>query len=195
MRRVVLSLLVLVLLGALVLASRTILQAVGDFLTVSDHLTPADAVIAISGDGEERVRTAVGLLTRGYGRWLILSGAPAGEPGSAAELAEYARKYHAPEGALLLDDRAVSTFGNAVGSARVMRARGLRSAILVTSPYHMRRAIVEFRSIFGSQGLTVRAFPAQDSFFHPDGWWTRRKDRELVIREYLKLAAFLAGIH
>lgn len=195
MRRAVLPLLILVLLSALILVSRTVLQAVGDFLAVSDPLTQSDAVIAISGDGEERVRTAVDLLTRGYGRWLILSGGPVGEPGSAAELAAYARKYHAPDGALLLDDRAVSTFGNAVGSAGVMRGHGLHSAILVTSPYHMRRAVIEFRSIFGPQGLTVRALPAQDSFFHLDGWWTRRRDRELVVREYLKLLAFLAGIH
>ena len=96
---------------------------------------------------------------------------------------------------LLLDEQATSTYENAVGSARLMQVHGLSSAILVTSPYHMRRAAIEFRSVFLPQGLTVRAFPAQDSFFRLERWWTRGKDRALVIREYLKLVAFLAGIH
>lgn len=35
------------------------LQAVGDFLAVEDPLERADAVIAISGDGQERVGEAM----------------------------------------------------------------------------------------------------------------------------------------
>jgi uncharacterized SAM-binding protein YcdF (DUF218 family) len=183
------------LLLALVLAYEPVLQALGGFLAVSDALQPADAIIAISGDGPERVRTAGLLLKQGYGRWLILSGAPAGWPGSAAELARYARRVSVPEDRVLLDETAMSTFDNAVGSARVMRSRGLASAILVTSPYHMRRAIVEFRTAFRTQGLTVRAFAARDSFFEVERWWTRGRDRGLVVREYVKLLAFLVGLH
>ena len=95
---------------------------------------------------------------------------------------------------ILMDDLGVSTVENARGSAQVMRAQGLRSAILVTSPYHMRRAAVIFRAFFRPAGLTVQAHPVQDSFFRPEGWWRHRSDRQLVIREYAKLVAFLVGI-
>jgi len=177
-----------------ILASERALQAVGNFLAVEDPLERADAVIAISGDGQERVGEAIALLWQGDAHWLILSGAPGEGSGSARELARYAARFGMDRERILMDDWGVSTAENARGSAQVMHAQGLRSAILVTSPYHMRRAAVIFRAFFRPVGLTVRAYPVQDSFFKPEGWWRRRSDRQLVIREYAKLAAFLVGI-
>jgi uncharacterized SAM-binding protein YcdF (DUF218 family) len=189
----------LLLLGAVALgvtlARRPLLQAAGDFLVVEDPLARADAVIAVSGDGEERVRTASELLLQGYGRLLILSGGPGGGTGSTDQLVQYARRSGVPDPLILRDEGATSTLENARGSARLMRAHGLSTGILVTSPYHMRRAIIIFRSVFRAQRLSVRAYPARNSFFEVREWWTRRQDRELVEREYLKLAAFLIGIH
>ncbi len=182
-------------LTALLLAHRAVLQAVGDFLVVQDPLTPADVVIAISGDGEERVREASKLFARGYGRWLLLSGGPGGGPGSAAELLVYARQYQVPQVHILIDDRATSTATNAEGAARVMRDAGLHTAILVTSPYHMRRAVVLFRRTFQNAGFSVRAHPVRDGFFDVRKWWTRPPERRIVLREYGKLLALLMGIY
>ncbi|MGQ0571683.1 MAG: YdcF family protein [Armatimonadota bacterium] len=191
MRWIVL-LLIAFLTVALLTAPRA-LQAIGDFLVAGDPLRPSDAAIAISGDGRERVRTASALVTGGHARWLILSGGPPGQPGAAAELVRYAREHQVADAHMLVDATATSTVENAYGSARVMRTHGLRTAIVVTSPYHMRRTIIVFRAIFQPQGLAVRAFPALDSFFEVREWWTRRRDRELVLREYAKLAAYLVG--
>lgn len=171
-----------------------VLQAAGDFLAVEDPLHRADAIIAISGDGQERVRAASELLRRGLGRWLILSGGPGGGSGSARQLLDYAYEVGVPDDRILVDDGATSTTGNARGSADLMRRKGLRSAILVTSPYHMRRSAVIFRAYFRPQGLTVSAYPVRDSFFQVQGWWRRAQDRGRVIREYEKLFAFLIGV-
>ena len=169
------------------------LQAVGNFLVVQDDLAPADVVIAISGD-VGRVRTASDLLNRGYGRWLILSGGPPGRSGSAARMASDARDHGVSEERMLLDATAMSTMDNATGSAQLMQARGFHSAILVTSPYHMRRAVIIFRSVFRRRGLSVRAFPVQDGSFKMQGWWLRHPERHLVLREYAKLLALFVGI-
>jgi uncharacterized SAM-binding protein YcdF (DUF218 family) len=182
-----------VLAAALVLRWEAALQSAGDFLAVRDPLAQTDAVIAISGDGRERVRTAADLVHQGVATWLLVSGGPPGLPGSAAEMVGYAREAGMEDDRVLVDVGATSTVENAEGSARVMRAHGLRSAILVTSPYHMRRSVVIFRGTFHRQGLSVRAYPARDSFFEVEGWWKRRRDRELVFREYAKLAAYLVG--
>jgi len=190
--RWIVPLLIALLTVALLTAPRA-LQAMGDFLVAGDPLRPSDAAIAISGDGRERVRTASALVTEGDARWLILSGAPPGQRGAAAELVRYAREYQIADARMLVDASATSTVENAYGSARVMRTHGLRTAIVVTSPYHMRRTIIVFRAIFQPQGLAVRAFPARDSFFEVREWWTRRRDRELVLREYAKLAGYLMG--
>ncbi len=179
--------------AALGLFHQAVLQAVGDFLVVSDPPVRSDAIIAISGDGEERVRMAAALLAEGYGRFLILSGGPGGGSGSAARLARWARHYGVAADRLLLDAAATTTVQNAGGSAALMDREGLRSALLVTSPYHMRRAIVIFRARFGPQGLTVHAAPVRDSFFQMQGWWKGAPSRRIVIREYMDLAAFLLG--
>lgn len=175
--------------GAVVLAEPT-LQAAGTFLAAQDPLEPADAVIAISGNNPERVRTAAHVLLDGYARWLILSGGPP----SIIRMKRLAHEFGVPEEQILVDASATTTLENAHGSAQVMITHRLRSAILVTSPYHMRRAIILFRDVFAPQGLEVRAYPVQDSIFRSDGWWRRRRDREFVIGEYVKLLGVLGGI-
>ncbi len=192
-RRVVLA--AATALAALFILHQPVLQAAGDFLVVADPPVVADAVIAISGDGEERVGAAAELMAAGYGRFLILSGGPGRGSGSAAAMGRWARRDGVAEDRLLFDDRATSTVQNAEGSAVLMRAHGLRTALLVTSPYHMRRAIVIFRDRFAPLGLTVRAAPVRDSFFQIKDWWKLRQSRRIVIREYFELAAFLFGLY
>jgi uncharacterized SAM-binding protein YcdF (DUF218 family) len=169
-----------------------LLQAAGDFLVIRDSLEPADAVIAISGDGTgERAAAAAALVLAGYGRWLIVSGSA---DGAAAAMARVAMRAGVPEGRILVDDRAESTVQNARNSARLLRRHRLRRAILVTSPYHTRRAAMAFREEFRRWGLEVRVTATEHSFFDVDRWWTREFDRWLVTREYGKIAAFVAGI-
>ncbi len=191
------ALVVAVVLAAAALLSPPGLQAIGDFLVVEDALVPADAVIAISGDGTgERVATAVDLVRRGYGRWLILSGSRAGAAaaGATAAMVQAALRGGIPEERLLVDDASASTEDNARHSAVLMADQRLHSAILVTSPYHTRRAAVIFRREFRRRGLELRVVPAQRSFFDVRGWWTRRPERALVIREYAKLVGAILGI-
>lgn len=172
-----------------------LLQAAGDFLVVSDALRSADAIIAIGGDGPERIFTALRLLRDGYGRWLIISGGPYGRGlNSASLMRKQAIASGLPAGQILLDEVAESTDDNAVGSARLMKNRSLRSAILLTSPYHTRRAAMVFSRHFRRNGLVVRVLAVDDGHFRIDRWWTRQLDRGLVIREYAKLLAFLGGV-
>jgi uncharacterized SAM-binding protein YcdF (DUF218 family) len=190
------ALLVLVAVGALgVLMRDPLLQAAGDFLILSDPAERVDAVIAIGGDGIERITTARRLLQNGYGQWLIVSGGPYG-PGlnSAFILRDQAQGAGVPPERILIDDRAESTVDNAEGAARLMTARGLRSGVVLTSPYHTRRAAVVFSRIFSRMGLRVRVLAVDDGYFSVHRWWTRAFERRLVVREYGKLVAFLGGI-
>lgn len=189
------------MLAALVMAAMAylgrnpLLQGAGDFLVVSDALRPADAIIAIGGDGPERIRTAMELLREGYGRWLVVSGGPYGRGKNSAFMMRDQAIAEGMEGErILVDDRAESTLDNAVGSAKSMRGRGLHTAILLTSPYHTRRAAVVFTRVFHREGLQVRMLAVDDGHFKVDHWWTRDFERHLVLREYVKLLAFLGGL-
>lgn len=177
----------------------SMLQALGDFLVIRDPVEPVDAVIAISGDGTgERARTAAALVRQGYGRWLMLSGSgrrPGAPPGNAtAAMVRDALEAGIPRDRMLIDDQSWSTIDNARNSARLMQARHLTRAIVVTSPYHTRRAAWAFRSVFLPRGLDVRVVAAQNSFFDVRQWWTREDSRWFVIREYAKLLGFVMGL-
>ena len=60
---------------------------------------------------------------------------------------------------VLVEEESQSTLDNAVNSARLMQAHGFRSAILVTSPYHTRRAlwVFGFFQIFSNLGYALVA--------------------------------------
>lgn len=175
-----------------VLFPEAMLQAIGNFLIVRDRLAPADAVIAISGDGTgERARTAARLLLDGYGAWLIVSGSPGK---STLDMMGVALDMGVPRERILVDDTSDSTLKNAEHSARLMQERGLRRAIVVTSLYHARRAAWVFRSVFLPRRLRVRTFATENEYFEMRRWWTRPDDRIFVTREYAKLAAFLVGL-
>ncbi len=172
-----------------------LLQAMGNFLVISEAPRPTDAIIAIGGDGHERIETAINLLRDGYGRWLIVSGGPYGRGlNSAFAMRDQALGDGMAPEHILVDETAESTLDNAVGSMKLMKSRGLHTAILLTSPYHTRRAIVIFSRVFHREGLLVRVLAVDDGHFNVDRWWTREFDRRLVTREYVKLLAFLGGV-
>ena len=80
-----------------------------------------------------------------------------------------------------------STYEEALHSREIMQAHGWHSAILVTDPFHMRRAILTFRAAFEPTGLTVLASPADGSKYGVANWWTDRNAIMRVAQEYLKL--------
>jgi len=195
MRARVVALACAVIAAAAWVSREPILQAVGDFLVVSDPLEKADAVIAIGGDGPERVATAMKLLRDGYGEWLIVSGGPyAREFNSGHLMRDQALRAGMSAERLLVDDQAESTADNARGSARLMERHRLASAVLLTSPYHTRRAGMIFSREFRRRRLSVRVIAVDDGHFRVEQWWTRVFERHLVVREYGKLVLFLGGI-
>ena len=80
---------------------------------------------------------------------------------------------------------------NAKLTAQLMIDRGLHSAILVTSPYHQRRAALVFSRAFSHSGLVFLNHPAEDPAWDPDRWWLREPSRSLTLVELAKLGASL----
>lgn len=101
----------------------------------------ADGIVVLTG-GASRVSDAMELLADGYGRRLLISGV---HPASGAS--DISRSL--PDNQSLLnccvdlDRSAVNTRSNAAETRRWARERGFKSLIVVTSNYHMPRAIVE----------------------------------------------------
>lgn len=167
-----------------------LLVVIGHVLDVEDPLQHADAIVALSGDSGARTATAVDLWKRGYAPVIIFSGASL-DPDSVSSgelMKRQAVAAGVPERAVLVEPSSNTTQENAHEVAALMRTRGLTSAILVTSPYHQRRASNLFADEFAPLGLTYRNYPARDPEWDPNTWWLHDPARTLTVVELAKLS-------
>ncbi len=184
-----------VLVGAVLMLAIGVgaLVVVGHSLAVTDPLAKADVIVAVSGDNGPRTETAVRLWKQGYAPLLLFSGASLdpSSVSSAGIMKRDAMKLGVPENAILVEPEATTTEENARLVARLMTGQGLHTAILVTSPYHQRRASLLFSRAFAPAGLSFRNYPADDPEWDPDRWWMREPSRSLTLVELAKLGASL----
>jgi uncharacterized SAM-binding protein YcdF (DUF218 family) len=101
----------------------------------------ADGIVVLTG-GAARISDAVELLASGRGRRLLITGVhPSTTPGEISRILPKHDKIMAC--CVDLDRSAVNTVGNATETRRWVSDRGFRSLIVVTSNYHMPRAMAE----------------------------------------------------
>jgi len=183
------------LLGALTIVA--LLVGVGHWLDLTDPLAHADAIVAISGDTGARAESAIALWKQGYAPVLIFSGGSS-DPESVASAELMKRTAVAagvPGNAIVVEGTSATTEENAQRVAELMKSAGLHSAILVTSPYHQRRAALLFEREFVRLSLSFRNHPADDPDWDATFWWTREPSRTLTLVELAKLGALVVGQH
>lgn len=122
-----------------------------------------DGVGALCSSPANRLLTAV-RLQRKLGVPILLSGGQVYEDTGAE--AKIARRMlidlGVPEEQILVETRSVNTTQNARYSAEILRAHGLTHPILVTSAFHMKRAVLNFEK----QGIDVVPYPADYQVTH-----------------------------
>ena len=105
--------------------------------------------------------------------------------GSGRYMMRQALSQGIPESSILLEDRSLSTFENAKYSLKIMQDQGNKSAIIVTSPYHTRRASIIFAQFFKEIQLTICPVPYDPAITH--GWLENFYSIQFFISEYEKL--------
>ncbi|MDE2377956.1 YdcF family protein [Bradyrhizobium sp.] len=145
----------------------------------------ADGIVVLTG-GSSRVSDAMVLLAAGYGKRLLISGV---HPTSTAN--DISRTLPENQSFMTccvdLDRSAVSTRGNAAETRRWAHERGFKSLIVVTSNYHMPRAIVEFSHAMPDTGLIP--FAVVGDKWREEPWWTSPSTLRLLLSEYVKYVA------
>lgn len=122
------------------------------------------------GEAVDRLIASYDVLRSDRARVAVLTGSAAGSDPAWSEAAIMARQLEAwgvARERLIEEPRARNTYENAVESARIVRERGLRSLLLVTSAAHMPRAVGCFRA----QGLEVDTLPVD---YRTGGWLSAR---------------------
>ena len=173
-----------------VLGTATTLLAPGFLLEGRQApLERSDAIIVISGDEAlARFREGLRLYRAGWAPTIIFSGAAQdGLRSNAEAMRLQALAEGVPPSAILTDHAAADTYGNAVHTRSLMLAHGLRSAILVTSPYHLHRAVLTFEGVYRGTGIRLIGRAAPDGDWRKASWWARTETRAITIRELEKL--------
>jgi uncharacterized SAM-binding protein YcdF (DUF218 family) len=154
-----------------------------------EPLQASDVIIVISGDEAlARYRDGVRLFRAGWAPRLMFSGAAwDGTDSNAEMMRNLAIGDGVPESAILVDPSAGDTYGNALHTRDLMVKHGLTSAILVTSPYHLQRAVLTFRGVYDGTGIRVIGRSAPDGAWRKTNWWLQPATRELTVRELEKL--------
>ena len=95
-----------------------------------------------------------------------------------------------PPDAIFLDMKSTSTYEDAVNTKEMLQAHGWKSAIIVSTMYHMRRSRMIFEKVYADSGIYLQYYPAQSETYRPNGWWMRERDMVYVVVEYLKLMLY-----
>src|SRR5215212_8691216 len=151
----------------------------------------ADGIVVLTG-GSSRVSDAMELLAGGYGKRLLISGV---HPTSAAS--DISRSLSDNQSLLRccvdLDRSAINTRSNAAATRRWAHERGFKSLIVVTSNYHMPRAIVELSHAMPDVRLIPFAVVGEK--WRDESWWASGATLRLLLSEYIKYVAAEVRVH
>lgn len=155
-RRTTRKVLVLVLLlSAFLVGAHLALVALSEqFVTVRGDMKPADLMIVLGGDGPSRAIKARELWHRGLAHSVIVSG-----DGDCDYIRDTLVEGGVPVDAVTTECQSGSTRENARFSTPLLAAAQARSAIIVTSWFHTRRAIATFTA--ACPRITFTAIPSE----------------------------------
>jgi uncharacterized SAM-binding protein YcdF (DUF218 family) len=141
----------------------------------------ADGIVALTG-GASRIADAIELLALGRGKRLLISGV--NRATSSKEISRLNPEFERWVRCCVDFDRSLNTLGNAIETRRWAESRGFRSLIVVTSNYHMPRALAELSHQLPEVALVP--FPVVTDRQRADPWWAGGATARLMLTEYAK---------
>ena len=167
-------------------------------LRMSSPPTRADAIVVFAGGaGEngkagggtsERLNEAVDLYRAGYAPYLVFSSGYVYSFKEAESMRDSAVALGVPASAIVLEQRATNTYQNVTFVDDILRDHRSKSILLVTSPYHMRRATMVWRKV--APEITVTPTPPPRSQFYDHTRGATFEQLRGVLYEYLAILGY-----
>ena len=158
----------------------------------------ADAIVVFAGGvgesgkagggAQERIRRAVDLHHAGYAPVLILSSGYVYTFREAEVMRALAVDQGVPASAIILEEHATNTYQNVKLVDLILRDRHWRRILLVSSPYHMRRALMTWRK--QAPEVTVVPTPVEQSQFYDHGRGATVEQVRGILQEYVAIFAY-----
>jgi uncharacterized SAM-binding protein YcdF (DUF218 family) len=161
----------------------------GSSLVVERPLESPDLIVSLASHEWERLPEAARLATRYSTSRLVLT-----LPAAISELNCHDCSHRVARLVRMgIDARRITivplvesgTYGEALAVHRFAGAEFGRKLLIVTSPYHTRRALATFRAVFRDSSAEIGVAPAPDSPADPRHWWRTPYDRWYVRYEWL----------
>jgi len=161
---------------------------IGYYLSPQNEAQKSDAIVVVSGgQTTSRAQKGIELFKQGYAPVVIFSGAALDDgPSNAFAMREQALAAGIPSDRIYIDEISQNTYENAIHTKEIINSIGAKKIILVTSPYHQRRANQTFRAVLG-QSYEVLGVSAFDDRWSKSQWWRRGFPLFITLSELWKL--------
>jgi uncharacterized SAM-binding protein YcdF (DUF218 family) len=144
----------------------------------------ADGIVVLTG-GSSRITDAIELLAAGHGKRLLISGL--NRTTTSGEISRLNPEFGSVLSCCVDFDRSLNTLGNAIETKHWAESRGFHSLIVVTSNYHMPRALAEITNQLPD--VALQPFPVIGDKLKAEPWWANGATMRLMLSEYLKYVA------
>jgi uncharacterized SAM-binding protein YcdF (DUF218 family) len=142
----------------------------------------AEGIVVLTG-AAFRINDALDLLAAGRGKRLLITGVnPLTRSREISSLMPEHRRWFTC--CVDIDHSATNTIENAIETRRWVKARGFKSLIVVTSNFHMPRAMAELAHQLPD--VTLEPFPVVSDRVRVEAWWSNPSTARLLFFEYLK---------
>ncbi len=171
-------------------------------LCKNQELVRSDAIIVLGAGGRgskpspvfrERINHAVNLYKQGYSRFIIFTGGRGflQEPGEAVIAKNYAVKKGVPIQSILIENMSKNTYENLLFAKYIADKYNLKTFIIVSDPYHLKRAM-EISEDIGlisvpSSTPTTRfiSFGLKAEFLFKESYYLLLYETEMIVKNIL----------
>lgn len=151
----------------------------------------AEGIVTLTGAGSNvRLSAAMGLLEDGYGKRVLVSGVnPMASREDIRNVSRAVRRLY--DCCVDLGFTAADTVGNARETLAWSQAMRFDSLIVVTSDYHMPRAMLELNAALRGAGVEIQPYAVPTPSLKARDWWRNPRAARLMVVEYSKYLAIL----
>jgi uncharacterized SAM-binding protein YcdF (DUF218 family) len=154
----------------------------------------SEAIVVLTG-GSDRVKEGMSLLIKNIAPLMFISGANVDvraedllqDTETPKEYWDVLKHY------IVIGKQAVDTYGNAKEAEQWLITNNIKSFILITSNYHMPRALIEFSRL--DSNIKIFPYPITSPNIETNQWWKYSNSLKFLINEYHKYLAAMIRIN